>query len=429
MLRSLPAHSPLRHPWTAEAGGTRAQVRQTAAEVAASLAGPGTVLAWPPVPPMTPPPRAPATAAHGRPGVQLNDLPVMGVGSLGFGLGIPWLTGLYGPLTPRDGLYWLGTLGFIVLALAIWAGNRWLLFKQREHFDWFKHPWRKLMMLVAANVLYTAPLTVAGLWAWFHVAALPVDGQALRVVALMNVICVLFVTHAYETIFLIRERASDLMQVERLERARTQAELAALKAQMDPHFLFNSLNTLGHLIGQDEARAREFCDTLAEVYRYVLDSRQHDLVPLLDELAFVRHYHRLLELRFGHAMPLLGAALLEQEAAPWLIAPMALQGLLENAVKHNQASAAEPLPLQLVLGEAAVCVGNPIRPRRSALPSAGVGLANLDERCQLLTGRRLALSQLGGRFEVQVPLVAAPTRTAGLGRTDLPLPAAQEAAP
>jgi len=350
--------------------------------------------------PDIPPPNLP-------PPVRLNDRPVMVLGILGFGLTIPWLTGLYGPLTPRQGMYWVGTAGFIVLAAAIWVGNRWLLFKQREHFDWFNFPWRKLMMLVAANVLYTAPITVFGLWAWFVVAGLPVDGSALQTVALMNVICVLFVTHAYETIFLIRERASDLMQVERLERARAQAELGALKAQVDPHFLFNSLNTLGHLIGQDGARAREFCDTLAEVYRYVLDSRQRDLVPLADELAFVRRYHRLLELRFGDAMPLVGAEALEAAAPRWLIAPLALQGLLENAVKHNQASAAEPLPVHLALGDGAVSVGNPVRPRRSRLPSAGIGLANLDERCQLLTGRALIRSQLGGRFEVQVPLVAA----------------------
>jgi Histidine kinase len=343
------------------------------------------------------------------PPVRLDDRLVMALGILGLGLTIPWLSGLYGPLTPREGMYWLGTAGFIALAAAIWGGNRWLLFKQREHFDWFSDPWRKLMLLVAANVLYTAPITVLGLLAWFAAAGLPVDGTALRVVTLMNVICVLFVTHAYETIFLIRERASDLMQVERLERARAQAELAALKAQVDPHFLFNSLNTLGHLIAQDAERAREFCDTLAEVYRYVLDSRQRDLVPLADELAFVRRYHRLLELRFGDAMPLVGADALQAAAPRWLIAPLALQGLIENAVKHNQASVAEPLPVRLALGDdgAFVSVGNPVRPRRSALPSAGVGLANLDERCRLLTGRALMLSGVEGVFEVRVPLVAA----------------------
>jgi LytS/YehU family sensor histidine kinase len=87
---------------------------------------------------------------------------------------------------------------------------------------------------------------------------------------LTNEVCVLFVTHAYETMFLIRERESDFVRVERLERMRSQAELAALKAQVDPRFLFNSLSTLGHLIERDPPRGREFCDALAEVYRYML---------------------------------------------------------------------------------------------------------------------------------------------------------------
>ncbi len=354
--------------------------------------------------PDNPPPKPPPAA---QPPVRLDDRPVMLLGILGFGISIPLLSGLYGPLTPRQGLYWAGAAGFVALAAVIWLGNRWLLFKQREHFDWFSNPWRKLVLVVAANVLYTAPVTLLGLLAWFAGAGLPVDVNALRVVVLTNVICVLFVTHAYETIFLIRERESDLVRVERLERARAQAELAALKAQVDPHFLFNSLNTLGYLIAQDAERAREFCDTLAEVYRYVLDSQQRDLVPLADELAFVRRYHRLLELRFGQAMPLLGAAELVAAAPRWLIAPLALQGLLENAVKHNQASAEQPLAVQIALGDAVVSVTNPMRPRRSALPSAGVGLSNLDERCRLLTGRPLTLTQRDGRFEVQVPLVGA----------------------
>lgn len=354
-----------------------------------------------------PNPDIPLFKPLGAPPVQVDDRRVMLAGILGFGLSIPWLSGLYGPVTPRQGLYWAGTVGFVALAAAIWLGNRWLLFKQREHLDWFNQPVRKLMMLVVANVLYTAPVTVLGLLAWFYAAGLPVDRNAVENVVLTNVICVLFVTHAYETIFLIRERESDLIRVERLERLRTQAELAALKAQVDPHFMFNSLNTLGHLIEQDPLRGREFCDTLAEVYRFVLDSRQRDLVPLADELAFLRRYHRLLELRFGQAMPLQGAEALDGDSNGWLIPPMALQGLLENAVKHNQASADEPLQVQLSLVDGRVMMVNPVRPRRSSMPSSGVGLTNLDERCRLLTGQPLVLARSDVRFEVQVPLVAA----------------------
>lgn len=343
-------------------------------------------------------PKSPAAAEPAR----FDDRLLMCAGSLAFGLSIPLLTDLYGPLGPADRAFWADAAGFVALAFAIWWGNRWLLFRQREHLNWFAQPLRKLMLLVSANVLYTAPLTAAALLAWFALAGLPVDVNAIKLVVATNVICVLFVTHAYETMFLIRERESDMLRVERLERARVQGELAALKAQVDPHFLFNSLNTLGHLIERDAAHAREFCDLLADVYRYVLDSRQRDLVPLAEELAFVRRYHRLLALRFGDAVRLdVDAAVAATDAR---IAPLALQTLLENAVKHNEASAAQPLTVELrIAGDRAV-VANARRPRRSALPSSGLGLANLDERCRLLTGRGLERADDGARFAVAVPL-------------------------
>jgi LytS/YehU family sensor histidine kinase len=329
----------------------------------------------------------------------------MAVGILGFGLSIPWLTGLYGPLRPDALRWWVGCVAFVALSAAIWGGNRWLLFKQRQYFDWFANPWRKLVLLVTANVLYTAPLTAAALWGWYRFSGQPVDAGTIQVVVLANVICVLFVTHAYETVFLIRERESDMTRVERLERLRSQAELEALKAQVDPHFLFNSLNTLGHLIVRDAARGREFCDLLAEVYRYVLATRERDLVPLGDELTFVRNYHRLLALRFGAAVQLELAAGLDQPQA--LVPPLSVQTLLENAVKHNRVGDGEPLRVLLSRGDGELRVSNTLLARSSARASSGLGLRNLDERCRHLTGRPLQVQAGPARFEVVLPLVEA----------------------
>lgn len=357
-----------------------------------------------PNPDLSPPkPTAPAG------GVRLDDRWLIALGVPAFGISIPWLTGLYGTLRPDAPTWWLGQALFVALAGAIWLGNRWLLLRQREHFDWFGQPVRKLVALVAANVLYTAPLTVAVLWGWYRLSGQPVDARTLQLVALTNVICVLFVTHAYETMFLIRERESDLLRVARLERAGAEAQLAALKAQVDPHFLFNSLNTLGHLIVHEPARARAFCDALAEVYRYVLASRTHDTVPLADELQFVRRVHSLLALRFGPAMQLEVDAALDAAAAAgrWRIAPLGLQTTLENAVKHNRVGQETPLVVRMALAADRVRVRNPLQPRASALPGGGLGLANLDERCRFVTGRALVRHADAAQFVVDVPLVAA----------------------
>ena len=163
----------------------------------------------------------------------------------------------------------------------------------------------------------------------------------------------------------------------------------------------------GHLISGDASRAREFCDALAEVYRYVLASRDHDLLPLADELAFVRRYHRLLVLRFGQAMQLEISAELDRAALSndVRVAPLALQTLLENAVKHNQVGAETPLVVSLRLAGDAIAVNNLRRPRLSSLPGSGLGLANLDERCRLVTGHALHIRADGPDFEVTVPVV------------------------
>jgi hypothetical protein len=340
------------------------------------------------------------------PSPPLGDRPVMTIGIPLFGLAIPLLTGLYGSLRPVDPAFWAGAVWFVGLSASIWLGNRWLLLQQRRHLDWFAQPARKLMMLIAANVLYTAPLTVAWIAAWYRMTGRPVDVGALQVVTLTNVICVVFVTHAYETVFLIRERESDMTRVERLERKRVEGELAALSSQIDPHFLFNSLNTLGHVIAHDPVQARDFCDRLAEVYRYVLACRGRQLVSLSEELAFVANYYALLALRFGSAIELAVDASVDGGGpeAPARIAPLALQTLLENAVKHNRFDAAQPLRMRLSRDGDTVCFAHPIRPRTSQRAGAGLGLANLDERCRLLTGRGLGIDRGAGRFAVTVPL-------------------------
>jgi hypothetical protein len=342
------------------------------------------------------------------PNPSLGDRPIMAIGIPAFGLAIPLLTGLYGTLTPADFAFWAGCFYFVGLSTAIWLGNRWLLLQQRRHLDWFAQPARKLMMLIAANVLYTAPLTVAWIAAWYRLLGLPIDVAALQVVALTNVICVVFVTHAYETVFLIRERETDMTRFERLERSRVEGELAALTSQIDPHFLFNSLNTLGHVIAHDPVRARDFCDRLAEVYRYVLACRGQQLVSVREELEFVRNYYGLLALRFGSAIELVvdteieGAHRLLDDRSR--IPPLALQTLLENAVKHNRFDATFPLGMRLSRLGDAVRFTHEKRPRSSSRPGVGVGLSNLDERCRLLTGRGLDIDRTGTHFAVTVPL-------------------------
>ena len=191
--------------------------------------------------------------------------------------------------------------------------------------------------------------------------------------------------------------------IEELRTAKEQAEVEALKLQLDPHFLFNTLGTLQHLIDPGNDEARNYVQSLSDVYRYILRNRSKELVPLADELQFSRQYIHLLSARYGKAVQFrldVSAA----DADDHLIIPVSLQILIENAIKHNQFSPEVPLELSAVIQEKSLLVENRIRSVVST-DSSRVGLTNLSERCLIIVGRPLQIFSSPEVFSVCLPLI------------------------
>lgn len=340
-------------------------------------------------------PRAPPTRAR------IADRWLMFTLIPAFGLMIPHSTGLFGALGPGDPAFWWGHLWFLAGAAGIYLANRALLFEGRKHTTWFSRPAARLTILGTGILFGTVPTTAVMLHFWSALSGVPL-GDSVRVVPLINVICVLFVTWLYETLFLIQERVDDQVRVERLAAARTQAELDALRSQVDPHFLFNALNTLAGLLETRPQEARRFLDHLARVYRALLDTRGRSLVPLDEELELAGAYGALLHIRFGDALVVRLEAPADADA--WLIPPGAVQLLIENAVRHNAVDPGAPLVITVGVADGALTVAHPRRPR-PARPGAGVGLSNLDARALATIGRGLNVRE-GEDFVVLVPLRA-----------------------
>jgi sensor histidine kinase YesM len=336
----------------------------------------------------------------------LNDRTIRLIGVPAFGIIIPNVTGLFGTLTFKDPTYWIGYVIFIMLAFLIWQGNRYLLFRTRKRFTWFDKPIEKLVLLLVNNVFYTSPLTIACLCVWYRLAGFDsINWQSILVVVLINVICVLFVTHVYETVFMLKEQQSEQLRNADLSRAKAEAQLAALKNQIDPHFMFNSLNSLSYLISSDPAKAAAFTENLAEVYRYILSQKDRSLVLLEDELDFTREYTRLLGLRFGDALSVLHR-FNGQSDKQFLIPPTSVFVAIENVVKHNEISEKHPLEVQLELKDARLVISNRMRLKRNVEQASGIGLKNLDERFKITTGNNIiAGSKDGETFEVTLPLI------------------------
>jgi hypothetical protein len=336
----------------------------------------------------------------------LHDLGARLVGIPFVGLTITHLSGVLGPYGPTSRLYWIGCAWFVGLSAILWHANRFALVRLRAHYDWLEQPWRKAFALLAANVVLTVPLSIGMHLGWDRFAGLPVEPQAVFVTTLVITLAAVFVTHIYETAFLIRQRAQDLLAQERLERERAEAELLALKIQVDPHFLFNALTSLAFLIPREPQRAVVFAERLGQVYLYILTNRERNLVPLGEELRFAESYGELLRLRFGDSVRLLREG--ETDVERKLIPPVSLQVLLENAVKHNAPKPESSLTIRLLLAPDRIEVSNPRSSGATLAPSFKVGLQNLDDRCRRLVGRGLEVRTEADSFTVAVPLVEAP---------------------
>jgi sensor histidine kinase YesM len=343
------------------------------------------------------------------PDVHLNDNLIRLVGIPLFGIIIPNVTGLFGELAFSDALYWIGYLYFILLSALIWQGNRYLLFRTRSRFTWFDRPIEKLILLCLNNIFYTSPLTIAWLCMWYQWAGFSaIKWDTILIVTLVNVICVLFVTHVYETVFMMKEQESEQVKNADLMRAKAEAELSALKNQIDPHFMFNSLNTLSYLITNDTKKAFTFTENLAEVYRYILTQKEQTLVLLEDELDFTSKYTDLLHLRFGSALRIVKHFNGTTEKS-FLIPPTSVFVAFENAVKHNEISEYKPLEIDIDVKDGNLFIANRIQRRRTLQQSSKIGLKNLNDRFKIITGKGIIFGEKEKDFIVSLPLVAIQT--------------------
>jgi sensor histidine kinase YesM len=203
------------------------------------------------------------------------------------------------------------------------------MFFIREKYRWTRGAYYKIIIaLFLVNVIYSGLISCLLLKAWKIWSREPTnDNVPLTNTVFLMVIAACFIANIYEILFLNREKEQNESRVEQLNVAKAQAELEALKNQIDPHFIFNSLNTLSFLITRDPKSARRYNDTLALVYRYILGNRERDLVLLREEIDFIGNYFYLLKIRFAEAISMV-IEITDISAENFLIPPISMQTLV-----------------------------------------------------------------------------------------------------
>ncbi len=331
--------------------------------------------------------------------VKLICIPVLG-------LVIPNLSGLItNPLYSSPEL--VACYGFFILvALLVWQGNTILMYTIRKNFHWSFYSYYKIILaLFLANIVYSGAVSALLLDGWkaFSRETRDNNGPLVKTILLI-IIAASFITNIYEILFLNQEREYSQSRVEQLNIAKAQAELEALKNQIDPHFIFNSLNTLSFLITRDPPSARLYNDTLAKVYRYILSNRDKDLVLLKEEIEFISNYFYLLKIRFAGAISMV-IEITDLSSEDYLIPPISMQALVENAIKHNEFNDRSPLTINISVSSTYTIVRNIINPRAYAAPASGIGLSNLDNRYKLITKRNIIIENNSRTFTVKLPII------------------------
>jgi sensor histidine kinase YesM len=196
----------------------------------------------------------------------------------------------------------------------------------------------------------------------------------------------------------------NIQEAEQLKKANLQTQFEGLKNQVSPHFLFNSINTLSSLIHEDKERAGQFIDEMSNVYRYLLRNNEEELVSLSTELKFIQSYYHLLKTRYGNGIEM--KLNIENNPEDYLLPPLTLQLLVENAVKHNNVLKEKPLVIEINTPEDGwLVVKNNLQKKTISVDSSKIGLNNIKEKFRLLEQPDVVIKETATEFIVMLPLL------------------------
>lgn len=293
---------------------------------------------------------------------------------------------------------------FIVISLFNWEGIVRTVAVVRTHRVLREKVFLKLLVLALLAVSWSVTLTgfTAMLWQLMFLPA--VQWPFVYTYALMHAAIAALLVPVYEAAFLSKERELDVKIVNQLDKERVLAEMTSLKSELDPHFILNSLTTLSHLIHTDAEKAYLFNNKLAQVYKYFLINKERELVSIHNELEFIEDYYFLLRIRHDEKIKL-QVNLNGTDGGKNMIVPYALQILVENAIKHNEFSASNPLHITLCVSSKHIQVANTVKPKPYMVSSTNVGLKNLSLRYKLVCNKQIKVEKDSRNFIVKLPLI------------------------
>ena len=286
--------------------------------------------------------------------------------------------------------------------LVMWYGNGYVSHLIDRYITWLDNPAKRFGLGVAGTIAYSilAILLLAFLFEFIFAIDIGNRWQLVWLSSGISVVILLFML-AREFLYSWRDLA---LRAEKMRNEVLVSRYEVLKNQVNPHFMFNSLNALSTLVHEDQDLAVKYISQLSGVLRYVLQAGKKEVVTLAEEVNVLEAYVFLQKIRYDDN--LMVELNLNEELDNFYVAPLVLQMLFENAIKHNEITRDNPLTIKLFLNEGYLVVSNNWQPRETLMPdSTAVGLENIVDRYKLLVDKEVKIASSAGQFQVAIPLL------------------------
>lgn len=294
----------------------------------------------------------------------------------------------------------------VIAIVLIWEINRQVIIRSRKLYPGLENTRRRIFFLLSRGFLITILIRfgIAYLYSTTRFWGYTFTPERYVYNILVGLLVLLPLLAIYEGVYLYREWWKTHFEAERLKKEQLQTQLDQLKSQIQPHFLFNSLSTLSSLVSEAPQKAERFIEELSSVYRYLLQTNEQSLTSLREELRFMKAYLHLLQTRFEEGIVL--EMSVDDNLLDYLVPPLTLQLLVENAVKHNVILPDKPLRIRIYTDEAKnLFVVNSLQKKKSAGVSSRTGLKNIQEKYRLMGHPEVLVRETDEVFQVMIPLI------------------------
>jgi sensor histidine kinase YesM len=302
---------------------------------------------------------------------------------------------------PEAGLLKAFMVSFVRTAL-IWNGSMLIIQYAIDRYSMFKETVKLIVFQVIALIAFVLTVEYCEIYIVENYLKITLRASEKSTLYIGSLLITFMISAIYASTAFFIQWKENLLRTQALEKANLEARYDTLRNQVNPHFLFNSLNTLLMLVNDNPVASR-YVESISEIMRYMVQSRDKDAVLLRDELKIARDYIFIQQSRFGDKLKV--EFDIPERFYHYAIPPLALQMLLENAIKHNVVSKEDPLEVKVSMQENQfIVIENTVKAKLDKEPSTGVGLDNIRNRYLHLTGKNISVKQENGKFTVMLPL-------------------------